>query len=64
MRIGTAEATVARVRVRGRGGHGMESDAPMEQTQWHVTEWRHQKAIWVHVCRSEAEALEAAGLRE
>jgi ketosteroid isomerase-like protein len=58
------DVTVARVRVRGHGAHGMESDTPMEQTQWHVTEWGHKKAIWVRICLSEAEALEAAGLRE
>jgi ketosteroid isomerase-like protein len=56
--------TVARVRVRGHGSHGTESDAPMEQAQWHVTEWGHKKATWVRICLSEAEALEAAGLRE
>jgi ketosteroid isomerase-like protein len=58
------DVTVARVRVRGHGSHGMESDVPMEQTQWHVIEWRHKKAIWMRICRSEDEALEAAGLSE
>ena len=57
------DVTVARVRVRGHGSHGMESDVPMEQTQWHVIEWRHKNAIWISICRSEDEALEAAGLR-
>jgi len=55
------DVTVARVRLRG---HGTGSDAPMEQTAWHVTEWRHKKAIWWRVFLSETEALEAAGLRE
>ena len=53
--------TIARQRHRG---HGMGSDAPMEQTAWIVTEWRDSKAIWWRVYQSEAEALEAAGLRE
>jgi ketosteroid isomerase-like protein len=55
------DMTVSRVRQRGRGG---ESDAPMDQTQWIVTRWRNGKAIWSRVFLSEAEALEAAGLRE
>jgi ketosteroid isomerase-like protein len=55
------DVTVARVRLRG---HGIGSDAPMEQTAWHVTEWRHNKAIWWRVFLSEAEAREAAGLKE
>ena len=53
--------TVTRHRAHG---HGMGSDVPMEQTQWSVAEWRDGKAIWGHVFLSEAEALEAAGLRE
>ena len=32
--------TVTRVRFRG---HGIESDAPWEQTQWQVAEWRQGK---------------------
>jgi ketosteroid isomerase-like protein len=55
------EVTVARVRLRGRA---RESDAPMQQTQWHVTRWRHKTAIRWRVCLSEDDALEAAGLRE
>ena len=45
-------------------GHGIGSDVPMEQTNWDVTEWRDKKAIWWRACRTEAEALEAARLRE
>jgi hypothetical protein len=56
-----ADVTVAQIRQRGRGAG---SDAPIEQTQWIVTKWRDKKAIWWHVLLSEAEALEAAGLRE
>ena len=55
------EVTVARVRLLGRG---RESDAPMQQTQWHVTRWRHKRAIRWRVFLSEDEALEAAGLLE
>ena len=55
------EVTVTRVRLRG---HGMDSDAPWEQTQWHVAEWRNKKTIWIRTFLSEAEALEAAGLKE
>jgi hypothetical protein len=53
--------TVTRVHLSGQG---MGSDAPTEQKSWVVTEWRDKKTIWWCVCRSEAEALEAAGLRE
>jgi ketosteroid isomerase-like protein len=55
------DVTIARVRYHG---HGMESDVPMEETVWQVVEWRRNKAIWWRFVRSEAEALEAAGLRE
>ena len=54
------EVTVARVRLRGRRERG----APMQQTQWHVVRWRHNKAIRWRVFLSEAEALAAAGLTE
>jgi hypothetical protein len=54
------EVTVARVRLRGRRERG----APMQQTQWHVTWWRHKKAIRWRVFLSEAEALAAVGLTE
>jgi ketosteroid isomerase-like protein len=55
------DVTVARARLRG---HGTESDAPWEQTQWHVAEWHHKKNIRWRIFMSEAEALEAAGLSE
>jgi ketosteroid isomerase-like protein len=55
------DLTVARVRLSGQG---MGSDAPTEQKSWVVTEWRDKKTIWWRVCRSEAEALDATGLRE
>ena len=53
--------TVARQSNRGRG---TGSDALTEATVWTVTEWRHGRGVWARVCGSEAEALEAAGLRE
>jgi ketosteroid isomerase-like protein len=55
------DLTVVRIRFRG---HGMESDAPLEQPAWQVAEWRHDKAVWWRTCSSEAEALEAAALPE
>jgi ketosteroid isomerase-like protein len=55
------DVTVARLRVRG---HGVESDAPMEQETWQVGEWRDNKVIRWDTFLSEAEALEAAGLSE
>jgi ketosteroid isomerase-like protein len=55
------DVTVTRARL---SGHGTESDAPWEQTQWHVVEWRHKKSIRWRIFMSEAEALKAAGLRE
>jgi ketosteroid isomerase-like protein len=53
--------TVARARLRG---HGTGSDVPFEEPIWQVAEWRRRKCVWWHSFRSEAEALEAAGLRE
>ena len=58
---GAGDTTVTRVRQRG---HGVESDAPMDQTQWFVTLWGNGRIIRVRVFVSEIEALEAAGLRE
>jgi ketosteroid isomerase-like protein len=55
------DMTVTRLRLRGQG---IESEARMEQTDWQATKWRHKKAIWWRTFRSEAEALEAAGLSE
>jgi len=55
------DVTFGRVRLRG---HGMQSGAPMEQTQWHVVEWRQGTVVRWRTLRSEAEALDAAGLSE
>jgi ketosteroid isomerase-like protein len=55
------DVTITRLRVLG---HGIGSDAPMEQEQWHVNEWRKGRLVRFRAFRNEAEALEAAGLRE
>ena len=54
------DVTVARHHFRAQGIH---SDAPIEQTQWFVTQWREEKAIWWRVLPNEEEALEVAKLR-
>ena len=53
--------TVARTRLRG---HGVGSGATMDQTGWQVAEWREKKCVRWRTFENEAEALEAAGLRE
>jgi hypothetical protein len=55
------EVTIARLRQYGRG---RESDAPIELTVWHVARVRNRKIVWWCAVRTEAEALEAAGLQE
>ena len=45
-------------------GHGIGSGVPMEQTNWDVTKWRGEKAIWWRAFRTEAEALESVGPRK
>ncbi len=55
------DVMLARARLRG---HGMESGAPIEQTQWHVIEWRRGKVVRWRTLGREAEAREAAGLSE
>jgi ketosteroid isomerase-like protein len=53
--------TVTGMRLRA---HGKESDAPVMQQQWQVTEWRQGRATWWQNFLNETEALEAAGARE
>ena len=55
------DVTVARVRLRGHGG---ASGATLEQTVWQFAEWREKKCVRYRTFASEAEAFEAAGLRE
>jgi hypothetical protein len=43
----------------------MDSAAPMvDQVSWILVEMRDGRVAWWCHCRSEADALEAAGLRE
>ena len=55
------DLTVAVLHFRAEGA---VSHAPVEQRVWQVAEWRDGKAIWWQTFRTEAEALEAAGLAE
>jgi ketosteroid isomerase-like protein len=45
-------------------GHGESSEAPIVETLWVAAEWRNGKLVSWRTVRSEAEALEAVGLRE
>jgi ketosteroid isomerase-like protein len=45
-------------------GHGARSDTPTEIPLWILAEWRDRKAVRSKAYRTEAEALEAAGLEE
>ena len=45
-------------------GHGVDSDAPFDLTYWQAGEWQYGKLIWWQTVGSEADAFEAAGLRE
>jgi ketosteroid isomerase-like protein len=47
-----------------RHGHGLDSGTPFEDTLWQASKWRHGKVVWWQTFESEAEALEATGLRE
>jgi hypothetical protein len=53
--------TLTRGRLRGRGA---ESGAVFERAVWHLARWRDQKQIWWSAFETEAQALEAVGLRE
>ena len=56
------DVTLAAVRV---SGHGSESGTPVVQVLWQVAAWgEHGKVVRMTNYGSEAEALEAAGLRE
>ena len=54
-------ATLAKVQV---GGHAADSGIPVTEASWHVWRWRGKKAVWFAVFPTEADALEAAELRE
>jgi hypothetical protein len=55
------DLTLAAVRVRA---HGAGSGTPGEETVWTAFEWRDGKAVWWSNFPTQAEAVEAAGLRE
>ncbi len=55
------DVTLATVRMRGRGAG---SDTPLDETLWSAAEWRAGKCVWWGNYGTEAEALEAVGLRE
>ena len=45
-------------------GHGTDSSAPVKQSAWGVLEFRNGKCVASLAFLNEADALEAAGLRE
>ena len=45
-------------------GHGAGSDVPFEDLLWHASQWRRGQRVWWRAFETEAEALEAVGLRE
>jgi len=55
------DATLAVMHIRG---HGAESGAPIDRTMWHLAHWRNGRIVRLSSHDSEAEALEAAGVRE
>jgi hypothetical protein len=44
--------------------HGAGSDIAVDQTLWHVAQWRNKRVVWWSAFVTEREALEAVGLRE
>jgi ketosteroid isomerase-like protein len=57
--LGNLTLTTLRTR-----GHGADSDTPVVDTVWVVVDWRDKKVVRWRVLSTQAEALEAAGLRE
>jgi ketosteroid isomerase-like protein len=55
------DMTLVHGRIRGQGA---VSGAPIERTMWLAAEWRDGKIVWWCSFGSEAEALEAASLKE
>ena len=45
-------------------GRAAGSDVPIDESQWQVIEWRETSVTWWAAHKTEAEALEAARLRE
>ena len=55
------DVTLTLLHARGRGAG---SDFPYDETIWSIARWRHRKCVWWRIYGTEAEALEAVGLRE
>jgi ketosteroid isomerase-like protein len=55
------DLTLASLRYRG---HGADSGAPVQAPLWQVIRWRRGRCVQWRSYETEAEALEAAGLRE
>ena len=53
--------TLAELHNRGRG---VESETPVEQRSWHVTEWQASRVVRWTAHGSEADGLKAVGLAE
>jgi ketosteroid isomerase-like protein len=45
-------------------GRGVESETPVKQRSWHVTEWQARRIVRWNANGSEADALKAGGLGE
>jgi len=56
-----AGLTLLHTRMRG---HGRGSATPLDEPIWTAMEWRDGKCLWWASFDTEAEALEAVGLRE
>jgi ketosteroid isomerase-like protein len=55
------DLTLMHGRLRGQGA---TSGAPFERPYWAAVEWRDEQVVWWSAFGSEAEALDAVGLRE
>jgi hypothetical protein len=54
----------ADARSRAHSWHGAGSDTPLDEALWTPAEWRDAKCVWWGNHGTEAEALQALGLRE
>ena len=55
------DVTLGTLRIRG---HGADSDAPVDAPLSLAARWRRGKCVWWAAYGTEADALEAVGLRE
>jgi ketosteroid isomerase-like protein len=55
------DLTIARVQLAGSGAG---SGASIQDSVWHAMEWRDHRLLWWGSFRTEADALEAARLRQ